>query len=191
MPHETSLVAKCPAADALPELEALTRLALSAERLGHHWLWLDDAQGGASDIVAARLLLETRHLRIGLGDGLLRQHGAAKLAAVLRLLSALAPGRVDLAVTAADHAETVLIDLARLLSPASQPALPHGATTRANVAAPQVFLRGDTPEAAALAARLGWDFGPDLPGQGEPAFLGEPAIALRREAVSAKGRVAA
>jgi len=94
-------------------------------------------------------------------------------------------------VTAADHAEAVLADLARLLSPGSQPVLPNGATARANVAAPQVFLRGDSPEAAALAARFGWGFDPDLPGQGEAAFLAEPAIALRREAVAAAGRVAA
>jgi luciferase family oxidoreductase group 1 len=188
MPYVISLLDKSPVAPGLTAVEALqtsVAFAQAAERLGYHRLWLAEHHGtpqlasSAPEVVAAHLLALTKRIRIGTGGVLLQHYSPYKVAEVFGVLSALAPGRVDLGIGKApgglpfgtralqsEHGqprrsfEAKLEELEQFLTdslPESH-AL-HGAVAlpRAPVQ-PQKFLLGASPDSAALAARLGWDF---------------------------------
>ncbi|USK58102.1 LLM class flavin-dependent oxidoreductase [Peribacillus asahii] len=79
-------------------------LAKYADKLGYHRYWLSehhssDALAGSSpEILASHLLAKTDNIIVGSGGVMLPHYSAYKVAENFKVLSALAPGRVDLGV---------------------------------------------------------------------------------------------
>jgi luciferase family oxidoreductase group 1 len=159
------------------------KIAIEAERLGYHRIWLGEHHGAerlagsAPEILAAWLLARTSRIRIGTGGVLLQHYSPYKVAEQFRVLAALAPGRVDLGIgkapgglplttralslsggghQAADF-ERKLEDLQAFLGEGVPECHPlHGARAFPTIPElPQRFLLGAGPTSAALAARLG------------------------------------
>lgn len=82
-------------------------LARLADRLGYERYWLAEHHGesafacSAPEILVARLIAETKRIRLGSGGVLLRNYSPFKVAGVFNTLEALAPGRIDLGVVRA------------------------------------------------------------------------------------------
>lgn len=189
MNYTISLLDKSPVApsgNGVDALQTSIRFAEAAEALGYARLWLAEHHGSpglagsAPEILAAHLLARTRSIRIGTGGVLLQHYSPFKVAEVFKVLSALAPGRVDLGIgkapgglpiTAralqAKHGDSVrsgfdaeLRDLDGFLDGS----LPDGHPLSGAIANPQVparierFLLGASEATARLAAELGWNF---------------------------------
>lgn len=79
-------------------------LAKHADKLGYHRYWLSehhstDALAGSSpEILASYLLAKTDKIKIGTGGVMLPHYSAYKVAENFKVMSALAPGRVDIGV---------------------------------------------------------------------------------------------
>ena len=79
-------------------------LAQYVDKLGYHRFWMSehhsaDALAGSSpEILASYLLAKTDHIKVGSGGVMLPHYSAYKVAENFKVLSALAPGRVDLGV---------------------------------------------------------------------------------------------
>ena len=88
-------------ADALAETLDLARLA---DELGYHRYWLAEHHaspalaGAAPEAMIGPVALATRHIRVGSGGVMLPHYSPFKVAETFRLLSALAPGRIDLGI---------------------------------------------------------------------------------------------
>ena len=166
--------------------DALARtvaFAQRAEALGYHRFWLAEHHGlpglasSAPELLSAFILARTTRIRVGAGGVLLQHYSPYKVAEGFHLLSALAPGRVDLGIGKApggfpvstkalgggraptDFAEELAL-LESFLSdgPPEGHAL-HGAVANPKPAiVPERFLLGASPESALLAARHGWAF---------------------------------
>jgi luciferase family oxidoreductase group 1 len=188
-PYKISLFDKTPVfegGNAINSFEYSVTIATEAERLGYHRIWLGEHHGAerlagsAPEILAAWLLSRTSHIRIGSGGVLLQHYSPFKIAEQFRVLSALAPGRVDLGIGKAPGGLPLTTRALSLTGGLHPPAdferkleeltaflgdgLPEGHPlfgARAFPAvpeAPQRFLLGAGPASAALAARLGWNF---------------------------------
>ncbi|MGM9920510.1 MAG: LLM class flavin-dependent oxidoreductase [Bhargavaea sp.] len=78
--------------------------ARHADRLGYRRFWVsehhssDTIAGSSPEILAAHLLAKTETIRIGTGGVMLTHYAPYKVAENFRVMSALAPGRVDLGV---------------------------------------------------------------------------------------------
>jgi len=87
------------AADALANTLDLARLA---DDLGYHRYWLAEHHaspalaGAAPEALIGPVALATRRIRVGSGGIMLPHYSPFKVAETFRLLSALAPGRIDL-----------------------------------------------------------------------------------------------
>jgi luciferase family oxidoreductase group 1 len=171
------------AADAIANTVALAR---RADELGYNRFWVAEHHGSAflassaPEALVAYLLAATNRIRIGSGGVMLQHYSPFKVAEIFRVLENLAPGRVDLGVGKAPgglpHATQALQnfhDKAR--KPSFDAALeeldgflkgvlpenhPLGkAQAKPDIASlPERILLGASPESAALATRLDWDF---------------------------------
>lgn len=179
MTYALSLLDKSPIADGSNPEQALAdsvAYARHAERLGYHRFWLAEHHGSgevagvAPEILAAWILASTDRIRVGSGGVMLQHYSPFKVAETFKLLAALAPGRVDLGI---GRAPGGLPEATRALQARLDPATPPDFTALAEAldrylddelarprarTAPRRILLGGSPESAALAARLGWDF---------------------------------
>ncbi|WP_298925908.1 LLM class flavin-dependent oxidoreductase [uncultured Ramlibacter sp.] len=174
------------AASAQQALAHTVKLAQRAEQLGYHRYWVAEHHGSkvyagpAPEILVAHILAKTSRIRVGSGGVMLQHYSPYKVAEVFRLLEALAPGRVDLGVGKAPGGMPLTTRaLQALHDPDRKPAfdaqlaqldaflhgfVPDGHPLAGAVATPQPgqlpqrWLLGGSPQSAALAARLGWDF---------------------------------
>lgn len=174
LPGETASVA----------LANTVELAKRAEALAYRRIWVAEHHGGtelassAPEVLVSWILANTRSIRVGSGGVMLQHYSPFKVAEVFNLLSALAPGRIDLGVgkapgglpkaSAALQAyraqkpdfEAQLADLTAALanSVAAQPdpSLAFAGPRPAQTA--ERFLLGASPDSALLAARHGWNF---------------------------------
>ena len=171
------------AADALRNTLAL---AIRAEQLNYHRYWFAEHHGAAQlassapEVLAAYVLARTQRIRVGSGGVMLRHYAPYKVAETFNLLSALAPGRVDLGVGKAPGGlppstralqsgragartpsfDAQLAELDGFLSgtlPADHP-LADAVVTPQPPSGPQRILLGASVESAELAARLDWQF---------------------------------
>src|SRR5690625_6498323 len=89
------------APDALKKAE---ELAILAEELGYHRMWMaehhntDAYASSAPEITAAHLAAKTSRIRIGTGGVMMIHYSPLKLAEVFKTLSSLSPGRIDFGV---------------------------------------------------------------------------------------------
>ncbi|KAF1017421.1 MAG: Limonene 1,2-monooxygenase [Stenotrophomonas maltophilia] len=188
MSYLISVLDKSPVADGSISEQALRNsvlLAQQAERLGCHHYWFAEHHAtpqlasAAPEVLAAWVLAQTRHIRIGGGGVMLRHYAPYKVAEAFNLLAALAPGRVDLGVGKAPGGlpastralaagrpaftdfDQQLRDLDGYLS--RRPGEHADAFSEAHArpllqTAPERFLLGASPQSAQLAAELGWRF---------------------------------
>src|SRR5262245_56161783 len=107
MTYLLSLLDKSPidqGKDAADALRATTKLAIRAEALGYHRFWVAEHHdmptlaSSPPEVLIAHLLARTSKIRVGAGGVMLQHYSAYKVAEAFNLLSALAPGRVDLGV---------------------------------------------------------------------------------------------
>lgn len=188
LPYLISLLDKSPVpegADAQDALATSIDYAVLADQLGYHRIWFAEHHGAAvlastaPEVLAAFALARTKRIRVGTGGVLLQHYSPFKVAETFRVLSALAPGRVDLGIgkapgglpfgTKALQSElaggprnftTKLEELDAFLD-VGQPEghKLHGAKALPDVLhGPERILLGASPDSAALAARLGWSF---------------------------------
>ena len=101
--------------------------ARHADRLGYSRFWVsehhssDTIAGSSPEILAAHLLAQTETIRIGTGGVMLTHYAPYKVAENFRVMSALAPGRVDLGVGKAPggtHLPTIALQGGRALTDA-------------------------------------------------------------------------
>lgn len=210
MTYRLSLLDKSPippGASAALALRSTLAMAQRAEALGYHRFWVAEhhgnpqVAGSAPEILVAWLLTHTRRIRIGSGGVMLQHYSPYKVAEVFKLLSALAPGRVDLGIGKAPgglpqstralqarhdrsqpfNFDSLLSDLDGFLRedlPAGHPlaasrALPTPGTL------PQCVLLGASPDSAHLASRLGWGFSYAGHFNDDPALLAGTTTAYR------------
>ncbi|MFT3816632.1 MAG: LLM class flavin-dependent oxidoreductase [Rubrivivax sp.] len=173
-------------ADAVQALAHTVRLAQRAEQLGYRRFWVAEHHasptlaGAAPEVLVAHLLARTERIRIGSGGVMLQHYSPYKVAEQFSVLAALAPGRVDLGVGKAPGGLPRSTRALQALHDRSQPAdfdarlqeldaflggtLPPDHPLQGTEATPQPplypqrFLLGATPDSAALAVRLGWQF---------------------------------
>ncbi|MER9048112.1 LLM class flavin-dependent oxidoreductase [Mesorhizobium sp. M0923] len=189
MSYLLSLLDKSPVPEGSNATEALSRtvaLAQKAEQLGYNRYWVAEHHSSpglassAPEVVVASLLANTSHIRIGSGGVMLQHYAPYKVAEVFNVLSALAPGRVDLGVgkapgglplstkaLQAGRGADVKRDFADQLAELDSflvGTLPEGhplagvAATPVPPAPPERILLGASDNSAALAVRHGWQF---------------------------------
>ncbi|MEC5425811.1 LLM class flavin-dependent oxidoreductase [Virgibacillus sp. C22-A2] len=89
------------AVDALKKAE---ELAVLADELGYHRMWMAEHHGtkafvsSAPEVTLARLAAKTNNIRIGTGGVMMMHYSPLKLAEVFKTLSAFSPGRIDFGV---------------------------------------------------------------------------------------------
>lgn len=167
-----------------PELafEHTSRLARHADQLGYHRYWLSEHHnseslaGSAPEILAGYLAAQTKRIHVGTGGVMLPHYSAYKVAESFKVLSGLAPGRIDLGLGRAPGgmplATRALQDLKlrdtdtfpdqiRMLLhyldgtlPPSHPLQGLKATPEVSVT-PEVWLLGSSMFSSYLAAQLG------------------------------------
>lgn len=167
-------------------LENTVALAVRAEQLGYHRYWFAEHHGvaglasSAPETLSAFVLARTSRIRVGSGGVMLQHYAPYKVAETFNLLSALAPGRVDLGI---GRAPGGLPQATRALR-ATQPGAPAldfeaklaeldtflngtageghvfagAAATPVPSAPPERILLGASAESAVLAAQLGWNY---------------------------------
>ena len=170
------------AADALRNTLDLARLA---DALGYHRYWLAEHHashslaGVAPEALIGPVALATRRIRVGSGGVMLPHYSPFKVAETFAMLSALAPGRIDLGLGRApggggrtafalqrDRSRAMPADdfpghLAELLAyyerglPAEHPFAPLSDSLPLAGPVPDVWLLGSSPDSAALAGALG------------------------------------
>lgn len=189
MSYALSILDKSPVA---PTGNAETALAntvayvQAAERAGYKRFWVaehhhaDELAGPSPEVLAAYILALTKHIRIGSGGVMLQHYSPYKVAENFNLLSALAPGRIDLGVGKApgglplstkalqqeiDRASRLdfndkLEQLSAFLGGDKIISGPFEglAATPKPLTPAEKFLLGASPDSALLAARSGWDF---------------------------------
>lgn len=187
MTYQLSLLDKCPVNEGISTTEALhntVRLAQVAEESGFLRFWVaehhhsENFASSAPEVLGAYLLASTRKIRIGTGGVMLQHYSPYKVAEVFNLLSALAPGRVDIGIGKApgglpastralqiemsDDNRLPFIAKIRLLNQllggeVSLDGLFEGiAATPKSAEKASGFLLGASAESALLAAELGW-----------------------------------
>lgn len=184
-----SLLDKSPLQKGETAVEALARtvaLARRAEQLGYRRFWVaehhnsEDLAGPSPELLVAYLLANTAHIRVGTGGVMLQHYSAYKVVENFRLLSSLAPGRVDLGIGKAPgglplstralqwgydqadkpgFAEQVAQIDAFLNGGFEAPHPLAGVKATPEIAAqPEKFLLGASADSARLAGERGWGF---------------------------------
>ncbi|WP_027668081.1 LLM class flavin-dependent oxidoreductase [Rhizobium leguminosarum] len=167
-------------------LQRSLNLAKRAEDLGYRRFWVAEHHNSPNlassspEVLIAFLLARTSRIHIGSGGVMLQHYSAYKVAENFNLLSALAPGRVDLGVGKAPgglplstRALQQAYDPERKPSFAAQLSeldgfLSHEDAGQSQAEVPLAFpvpdqppsrfLLGASADSATLAARLGWSF---------------------------------
>jgi luciferase family oxidoreductase group 1 len=167
------------APDALKKAE---ELAIAADELGYHRMWMAEHHNtntlasAAPEIIAAHLAAKTEHLRIGTGGVMMMHYSPLKLAEVFKTLSAFSPGRIDFGVGRAPGGDNYSIyalsegrqpmvnNLYEKLDTALQlisdevpedPLYHHTIATPSQVTLPEAWLLGSTGDSAREAGRRG------------------------------------
>ncbi|OZI10477.1 LLM class flavin-dependent oxidoreductase [Bacillaceae bacterium SAS-127] len=89
---------------AVQALKNAEELAVLADELGYHRMWMAEHHGidvvasSAPEISIAHLATKTKNLRLGTGGVMMMHYSPLKLAEVFKTLSAYAPGRIDFGV---------------------------------------------------------------------------------------------
>ena len=105
MPYRLSVLDQSPIAQGLTSADALANtidLAKRCDALGYHRYWLAEHHaspglaGVAPEALIGPVALATEHIRVGSGGIMLPHYSPFKVAETFRMLSALAPGRIDL-----------------------------------------------------------------------------------------------
>ncbi len=181
---QSPIAAGSDASVAVAETVALARLG---EALGYHRFWVAEHHssatfaGAAPEILVAALTMATRRIRVGSGGVLLPHYSSFKVAEAFSVLSALAPGRVDLGIGRATGSDAITAralqrdrnspgirgdfaaQLAELLAYfGPEPRFPHGHPF-ANLKdllphggiPPELWLLGSSPDSARLAGEAG------------------------------------
>jgi luciferase family oxidoreductase group 1 len=164
-------------------------LARAADALGYHRYWLAEHHaspalaGAAPEAVIGPVALATTRIRVGSGGIMLPHYSPFKVAETFRLLSAIAPGRIDLGIGRAPGsdqrtavalrqdrrrgfgAEDFPAALAELLAylderpdgglPADHPFATLRDTLPAGGGSPEPWLLGSSPDSARLAGAMG------------------------------------
>ena len=188
MPYRLSVLDQTPIAEGSTAADALANtfdLARACDALGYHRYWLAEHHaspglaGAAPEALIGPVALATARIRVGSGGVMLPHYSPFKVAETFALLSALAPGRIDLGVGRApgsdqrtayalqrDRSRRMPVDdfphnLAEMIAyldgtmPADhgfatlQDSLPTGGGT------PEIWLLGSSPDSAIWAAEAG------------------------------------
>ncbi|KGX86684.1 LLM class flavin-dependent oxidoreductase [Pontibacillus litoralis] len=89
---------------AVQALKNAEELAMLADELGYHRMWMAEHHGmdvvasSAPEITIAHLAAKTKNLRVGTGGTMVMHYSPLKLAEVFKTLSAYAPNRIDFGV---------------------------------------------------------------------------------------------
>lgn len=195
---KSPIPADATAAAALANTIALAR---RAEQLGYARFWIAEHHATphlaspAPEILVAAILAQTTRIRVGTGGVMLQHYSPYKIAETFKVLANLAPGRVDLGIGKApgglplstralqafhdpnkkpdfEGALTELDGFLRDDLPTDHPLAGAIATPEVPPASlPERILLGGSPESAALAGRLGWDFSYAGHFNGDPANI--------------------
>lgn len=107
MPYRLSVLDQSPIAEDATAADALANtldLARTADRLGYHRYWLAEHHaspslaGVAPEALIGPVALATQQIRVGSGGIMLPHFSPFKVAETFAMLSALAPGRIDLGI---------------------------------------------------------------------------------------------
>lgn len=186
MTYALSVLDKSPIAKgegASAALRRTTELAQRAETLGYRRFWVAehhntaDLASSSPEVLIAHLAAHTKAIRIGSGGVMLQHYSPYKVAENFNLLSALAPGRVDLGIGKAPGGLPLSTRALQAGRAGERPAfaaqlaeldgfLSEDATRRPEgldatplpAIASERHLLGASVESAALAAALGWNF---------------------------------
>jgi len=185
MSYALSLLDKSPilrgeGADAA--LARSARFVRLAEELGYRRFWLaehhntPDLASSAPELLIAFLTAQTKTIRLGSGGVMLQHYSPYKVAESFNLLSALAPGRIDIGIGKAPGGLPLSTQaLQGAQDPARKPPFAEQLTqldahlggngvteglsaTPIPAIAAERFLLGASVESAALAGDLGWHF---------------------------------
>ncbi|THF83673.1 LLM class flavin-dependent oxidoreductase [Cohnella fermenti] len=176
---DQSLIA--PGDTAEQALRNTIEIAKLADRLGYHRFWVsehhdsDQLAGSSPEVLLSHLAAVTQRIRLGSGGVMLQHYSPYKVAENFNLLSALAPGRIDLGIGRAPGGlpnstralqrgvtepitlNEKLAELERYLSgslPEDHPLAGIKVTPKPEVA-PDLILLGASVASAELAAELG------------------------------------
>ncbi|WP_391115968.1 LLM class flavin-dependent oxidoreductase [Psychrobacillus sp. L3] len=163
-------------------LKNAEELAILADELGYHRMWMAEHHGtgafasSAPEVTAAHLAAKTNKLRIGTGGVMMMHYSPLKLAEVFKTLSAFSPGRIDFGVGRAPGGdnyamyalsegrpplvnnmyEKLAIALKLLNDDVPEENLYNKTiATPANIVLPEAWLLGSTGNSAIQAGRLG------------------------------------
>lgn len=162
-------------------------LAVRAERAGYTRYWMAEHHNMASvassapEIMIGQVAAKTTTLRVGAGGIMLPNHSALKVAELFRVLSALFPGRIDLALGRANGTDPRTANLLRprveqigvdafaeqvddLLGFLAEDELPRPRFARNTIAlptgvpSPSLFMLGSSDYGSRAAAKRGFGF---------------------------------
>ncbi|WP_391201741.1 LLM class flavin-dependent oxidoreductase [Psychrobacillus sp. L4] len=163
-------------------LKNAEELAILADELGYHRMWMAEHHGtgafasSAPEVTAAHLAAKTNKLRIGTGGVMMMHYSPLKLAEAFKTLSAFSPGRIDFGVGRAPGGdnyamyalsegrppmvnnmyEKLAIALQLLNDEVPEESLySKTIATPANIVLPEAWLLGSTGNSAIQAGRLG------------------------------------
>lgn len=163
-------------------LKKAEELAILADELGYHRMWMAEHHGtgsyasSAPEVSAAHLAAKTKNIRIGTGGVMMMHYSPLKLAEVFKTLSSYSPGRIDFGVGRApggDHFATYALsegrqpmmhnmyekfDIAlKLISDEVPEHELYNKTiaTPSQVVLPEAWLLGSTGNSAVMAGRMG------------------------------------
>lgn len=157
-------------------------LAQHCERLGFHRFWVAEHHnspanvGSAPEVLCAAIASKTENIRVGSAGVLLSHYAPLKVAEAFRVLSAIAPGRIDLGIGRApggdantvtalnrgavpkDHPDAVSELLQWLGHDGMPPPTASVTAFPSDVTGPQPWMLGSSLRGAELAARFGLPF---------------------------------
>ncbi len=163
-------------------LQDTIALAQHCERLGFHRFWVAEHHnspanvGSAPEVLCAAISALARTIRVGSAGVLLSHYAPLKVAEAFRVLSTIAPGRIDLGIgrspggcantvqalnrnaVAKEHEEAVCELLQWLGHDGMAGPIPAVAAFPREVEAPQPWMLGSSLRGARLAARFGLPF---------------------------------
>ncbi len=173
MPLRLSVLDQSPIPEGSSAGDALRNtldLARAADRLGYSRYWLAEHHGtpglacNSPEVMIGPVAAATEHLRVGSGGVMLPHYSPLKVAETFSMLSGLFPGRVDLGIgrapgTSAAVARALQRDR-RLPAPDDFPEqmaelLGYFDSSALNLASPEVWLLGSSPQSAIWAAESG------------------------------------
>lgn len=173
MPLRLSVLDQSPIPEGSSAGDALRNtldLARAADRLGYSRYWLAEHHGtpglacNSPEVMIGPVAAATQHLRVGSGGVMLPHYSPLKVAETFSMLNGLFPGRIDLGIgrapgTSAAVARALQRDR-RLPAPDDFPEqmaelLGYFDSSALNLASPEVWLLGSSPQSAIWAAESG------------------------------------